>query len=213
MFSTLCSLSHALVNYSRFLSMRVIDVKPLDNLVFALFCLEDGVWAQSQSSSLLHVSLSSAAARPPRLVWPRNWLGACLYTWPLRTTVHSPVRCSSRQQTKSSGDWEFRREGHPGFQAEEAGWGGSVEEREEKWSSLCPGTQVDTGKWKHDDDLSDPEYEYTHTTVIMTEGILKYSRFCDKNILMIHFLLLSQNYPQPDNEIHQKNLCSRSSKI
>ena len=65
----------------------------------------------------------------------------------------------------------------------------------------------------HDDDLSDPEYEYTHTHVIMTEGILKYSRFCDKNILMIHFLLLSQNYPQPDNEIHQKNLCSRSSKI
>ena len=26
----------------------------------------------------------------------------------------------------------------------------------------------------HDDDLSDPEYEYTHTHVIMTEGILKY---------------------------------------
>ena len=52
-----------------------------------------------------------------------------------------------------------------------------------------------------------------NTHVIMTEGILKYSRFCDKNILMIHFLLLSQNYPQPDNEIHQKNLCSRSSKI
>lgn len=69
------------------------------------------------------------------------------------------------------------------------------------------------GEWIHDDDLPDPEYEDTVSRHLMAEGILKYSRFCDKNILMIHFLLLCQNYPLPDNEIHQKNLCSRSSKI
>ena len=139
------------------------------------------------------------------LGWRRNWLGDCLYTWPVlynwpQSSAVWPA--DSRRKVREIETWAtraFRRR----KQVETVRMkriGAALAQGLGEW-------------WIHDDDLPDPEYEYTVSRHLMAEGILKYSRFCDKNILMIHFLLLCQNYPLPDNEIHQKNLCSRSSKI
>ena len=205
MFWTLGSLSHALVNYSQFLSMHVIDVKPLDNLVFGLFCLENGVWAQSQSSSLQHVSLSSAAARLFSSGLLGGGTGLATVCTPGHCVQLSTVKCSSlgsRRKVREIETWATRA-----FRRRK-----QVETVRMKriGAALAQGCRwLETWWWSFWSRI----WIHTVSRHLMTEGILKYSRFCDKNILMIHFLLLCQNYPLPDKGIHQKNLCSRSSKI
>ena len=162
-------------------------------------------WGLSSDTELFTPArLTLVCSCAPVQVWAGGGTGLATVCTPGHCVQLSTVKCSlaSRRKVREIETWAtraFRRR----KQVETV-------RRKRIGAALAQGP----GEWIHDDDdLPDPEYEYTVSRHLMAEGILKYSRFCDKNILMIHFLLLCQNYPLPDNEIHQKNLCSRSSKI
>ena len=161
MFSTLCSLSHALVNYSRFLPMRVIDV----NLLITLFL---PCFVSRMGSELSHRALHSCTSHSRlQLRAPRVWSGHGTGLAPVCTPAHC-VQLSTAQSGAAAGSRRKVREIE------------NLDERATRAFRLRK--QVGAVRWKrerrtgaayaqgrrrhrlHDDDLSDPEYEYTHLT-------------------------------------------------